>query len=124
MAEQQEKIRSYKTIFLALGFYYMMNYFVGLLRWKMCYDWKRICNNYTTVLSCVPGPKKGWEFEGLKVREVFYLVPGAGALGCGIGIITHDDNCQIAVGCDMVYFPNDTHKTFVSNFVKAFSEGA
>jgi len=86
-------VRSYKTLFLALGFYYMMNYFVGLLRWKMCFDWKRICNNYTTVFSCVPGPKKAWEFEGLKVKEVFYLVPGAGALGCGIGVITHDDYC-------------------------------
>jgi hypothetical protein len=59
----------------------------------MCFDWKRICSNYSTVLSCVPGPKKAWSFEGLKVTQVFYLVPGAAALGCGIGIITHDDYC-------------------------------
>lgn len=91
----------------------MMNYFVGLLRYKMNYDWKRICNNYTMVLSCVPGPKRGWGFDGIMVREVFYLVPGAGALGCGVGIITHEDYCQVAVACDECYFPNDTHKTFI-----------
>ena len=66
----------------------MMNYFVSVLRYKMCYDWKRICSNYTTVFSCVPGPKKPWEFEGMKVKQVFYIVTGAGALGCGIGVIT------------------------------------
>jgi hypothetical protein len=89
----KEKTRSLKSLFLAQGTYYMMNYFVGLLRYKMCFDWKRICNNYTTVLSVVPGPKQGWGFEGIKVRQVFYVVPGAGALGCGIGVITHDDYC-------------------------------
>lgn len=120
LVEQNDKVRSFKTIFLALGFYYMMNYFVGILRWKMCFDWTKICNNYTMVFSCVPGPKKAWCFEGLKVRQVFYLVPGAGALGCGVGVITHDGWAQMAVGCDESYFPNDSHKTFVRYFEEIF----
>jgi hypothetical protein len=91
--QQRKQVRDTKNIFLGLGFYYMMKYFVGLLRWSMINDWKSICNNYTTVLSCVPGPKKGWVFGGLKVRQVFYMVPGVGRLGCGIGVITHEDNC-------------------------------
>ena len=114
------KVRSLKTLFLAQGAYYMMNYFVGVLRYKMCFDWKRICNNYTCVLSVVPGPKKEWVFEGIKVKEVFALVPGAGALGCGIGVITHDDYCQIAVCCDKVYFPGDTHELFIRKFEQIF----
>jgi hypothetical protein len=86
-------VKSYKTIFLALGFYYMMRYFVGLLRWRMCYNWKPVCNNYTTVLSCVPGPKKPLYSRGLIIKEVFYLVPGAAALGCGIGVLIYADRC-------------------------------
>lgn len=82
-----------KNLFLALGFYYMMRYFVGVLRWKMCFDWTRICNNYATVLSVVPGPKVAWRWDGLEIQDLFYLVPGAGALGCGIGVITHADRC-------------------------------
>lgn len=87
------QVRSVKTLFLALGFYYMMRYFVGVLRWKMCFDWKHICNNYTTVFSCVPGPRKDWVWKGHRIYDLFYLVPGAGALGCGIGVITHGDSC-------------------------------
>ena len=59
---QKAMVRDKKTIFLGLGFYYMMNYFVGLCRYLMCYDPKQICNNYTTVISCVPGSKKPWIF--------------------------------------------------------------
>lgn len=45
----------------------MMNYFVGLLRFNMVYNPKTICDNITTVFSCVPGPKKPWCFDGLDV---------------------------------------------------------
>jgi len=80
-------------MFLGIGFYYMMKYFVGLLRYKMVNDPSRICNNYTSVFSCVPGPKKPWVIQDVNVHEVFYFVPGAGALGCGIGVLTHGENC-------------------------------
>lgn len=66
----------------------MMNYFVSLLRINMVHDPKAICNNYTTVLSCVPGPMKAWRFCGGQVQEHFYIVPGVGDLGAGIGLIT------------------------------------
>lgn len=91
----------------------MMKYFVGMLRHKMVRSPQEICNNYTTVYSCVPGPKKSWTFDGLRVKEVFYLVPGVGALGCGIGVITQGDYCQATIGCDIAYFPNDSHKDFI-----------
>ena len=93
IVEQKAKVRSYKNIFLAVGFYYMMRYFVGVLRWRMCFNWRPICNNYTMVLSCVPGPKKPLFFEGLRVHECYYLVPGAAALGCGVGVITYNSQC-------------------------------
>lgn len=89
----QKQVKSIKTIQLGLGFYYMMNYFVSLLRYNMVYDYKSICNNYTTVFSCVPGPVKAWSFGGNKVQEVFYTVPGVGRLGCGIGVITQGGKC-------------------------------
>lgn len=76
-----------RNLFLGLGFYYMMKYFVSLIRFQMNEGSERIANNLTTVFSCVPGPKKAWEFQGSKVRELFYLVPGGGALACGIGLI-------------------------------------
>lgn len=93
-----------------------MNYFVGILRFDMIHNPQKICNNYTTVFSCVPGPKKSWQFSGLNVNELFYLVPGAGDLGCGIGVITQGNFCQVTVGCDKSYFPNDTHKVFIAKF--------
>jgi len=86
-------VKDKKNIFLGIGFYYMMKYFVGLCRYFMIYDPKQICNNYTSVFSCVPGPRKAWILQGHKVREIFYFVPGAGALGCGIGVITFEDVC-------------------------------
>jgi len=67
LKEQQRAVRDKRNIFLGLGFYYMMNYFVGLLRFDMIHHPRKICNNYTTVFSCVPGPKKSWCFGGLKV---------------------------------------------------------
>lgn len=85
---QRKQVKSVKNMFLGLGFYYMMNYFVGLLRYDMTHNPRKICNNYTTVFSCVPGPRIPWAFNGLKVRQVFYIVPGVGHLGCGIGVIT------------------------------------
>ena len=71
----------------------MMNYFISLLRWRMCFKWQRVCNNYSSVLSCVPGPRTNWVWCGLTLHELFYLVPGAAALGCGIGVITFSDRC-------------------------------
>jgi hypothetical protein len=65
----------------------MMRYFVSVIRHKMNKGSDRIANNLTTVFSCVPGPIKSWEFSGSKVRELYYLVPGGGALACGIGLI-------------------------------------
>jgi hypothetical protein len=91
----------------------MMNYFVGILRYDMERNPRKICNNYTTVFSCVPGPKKPWCFSGLNVEELYYVVPGVGDLGCGIGVITYWDYCQLTVCCDNSYFPNEGHKEFV-----------
>lgn len=68
----------------------------------------------------MPGPKKNWYWTGHKVNELFYLVPGAGALGCGIGVITFADKCQAAVGCDEAYFPNETHELFIKKFEEIF----
>jgi hypothetical protein len=119
----RRQVRSANSIFLAWGFYYMMNYFVSLLRYNMQRRPYNICANYTCVFSCVPGPRKPWRFQGLQVRELYYLVPGAGDLGCGIGVITHGDHCQIAVGCDARYFPNSTEVTFIQEFERIFEQG-
>lgn len=114
-------MRSANSIFLGWGFYYMMNYFVSLLRNTMQTRPWDICYNYTSVFSCVPGPKKAWRFQGLLVRELYYLVPGAGDLGCGIGVITHGDHVQAAVGCDERYFQTDKAlERFIWNFETIF----
>jgi hypothetical protein len=93
LKQQQQAVKLKRNMFLGLGFYYMMRYFVGLLRYNMVFRPYKICNNYTSVFSCVPGPIKAWVFLGHEVREMFYVVPGVGDLGCGIGVITYWDFC-------------------------------
>ena len=88
LANHRKQTRSIKNIQLGLGFYYMMKYFVPLLRYNMEHAHELICNNYTSVFSCVPGPLKSWVFCGSQVKEMYYVVPGVGRLGCGIGFIT------------------------------------
>lgn len=100
----------------------MMKYMIGLLRYNMMYSPEYLCNNYTTVFSCVPGPRKQWVMQGLKVLENYYIVPGVGGLGCGIGVVTSGDFCQTTVGCDVNYFPNDTHKVFIKKFEEIFAK--
>jgi hypothetical protein len=94
---------SSKSKYLALGFYYMMNYFMAVLRWPLNFHPLSCVDNYTTVLATVPGPRKPLVFRGLGVRELFYFVPGSGRLACGISTITHGMNLQFAVNCDTSY---------------------
>lgn len=98
----------------------MMNYFVSVLRYNMVNDPTIICNNYTTVLSCVPGPIKPWTFLGSKVQEIFYIVPGCGDLGAGIGVITQGGKVQSTVACDLTYFPGEMHKEYLAKFEEIF----
>jgi hypothetical protein len=89
---QKRVMKSSRNFFTALGVYYSMKYLVSLIRIPMVYKPLYLGANYTTALSTVPGPKVGWVFEGLKVKELFYMVPGVGGLACGISAITHGDN--------------------------------
>ena len=90
--DQKRMMKSSRNFFTALGAYYTMNYLVSLMRIPLIYTPYKLAANYTTALSTVPGPKVPWVFEGLKVKELFYLVPGVGGVACGISAITHGDN--------------------------------
>lgn len=70
----------------------MMNYLMVLLRWFLNFRPLSCADNYTTVLSTVPGPRRPFVFKGHPAKELFYFVPGSGGLACGISTITHGSN--------------------------------
>jgi len=111
---------SSRSKYLALGFYYMMKYFMTLLRWPLNFQPLKCVVNYTSVLATVPGPIKPLVFRGLSVRELFYFVPGSGRLACGISIITHGTKLQLAVNCDTSYLQNGLEKELISRFETIF----
>jgi hypothetical protein len=82
---------------MALGWYFMMKYFMTLLRYPMNYCPWSVAPSYTAVLSVVPGKKAPYVFDfkskegkdGVTVRSLAYFVPGTGMLANGISAITH-----------------------------------
>lgn len=119
----RKQVKSLRNVQLGLGFYYMMNYFVSVLRHNMVHSPHRVCNNYVSVFSCVPGPKAPLTFMGKAVREMFYIVPGVGRLGAGIGMVTAGGRVQATVQCDTSYFPAEMHREFLEKFEYIFTHG-
>ena len=118
--DMRETRLSSKSKYLALGFYYMMNYFMAFLRWPLNFHPLDCVRNYTTVLATVPGPRKPLVFRGLCARELFYFVPGSGRLACGISTITHGMKLQLAINCDTSYLQNGLDRELVTRFEKIF----
>ena len=65
LADTKRSVRSSKSKFEAIGWYYMMKYFLFLLRPLLNFKPHSVANNYFTVLSIVPGPKMPLKF-GIK----------------------------------------------------------
>ena len=127
--ETNEDIRSAKTKFMALGWYFMMKYFMFLLRVPMNYSPWTVAPSYTAVVSVVPGKKAPYVFDfyntskgatgGVTVRSLVYFVPGTGRLANGISAITHGGKVQLGVCSDSSYWPEDQHH---QRFIKIFEQ--
>ena len=90
-------MRSKRTKFESIGWYYMMKYFMFILRYPLTKSPETVARYYHSVLSMVPGPKKPFTFaikdsggiEDLLVKDLVYFVPGLGRVSCGISAITN-----------------------------------
>lgn len=127
MQQTKQSVRSSKSKFEAIGWYYMMKYFIFLLRPVLNFKPQGVATNYFAVLSIVPGPKKPFRFaikgesgENVEVKSLSYFVPGQGRVGNGISVITNGKQVQVGVLCDTSYFKGDAHKRFVKLFEEMF----
>ena len=96
LTETKRSIRSSKSKFEAIGWYYMMKYFLFFLRPALNFKPWSVATNYFSVLSIVPGPKKPFKFaekgddgENIEVKSLAYFVPSQGRLANGISVITN-----------------------------------
>jgi hypothetical protein len=114
---------------MAVGWYYMMKYFIFLLRVPMTTRPWTVANTYTSVVSIVPGKKDPYVLDydnnkqhGVLVKSLVYFVPGSSRLANGVSIITHGKHLQIAVMADTSYWSEDKdqHVKFVEMFERVF----
>lgn len=104
-------IRSVKSKFMALGWYFMMKYFIFLLRVPMNNHPWTVADTYTSVVSIVPGKREPYVFDcankdraEIEVRSLVYFVPGQGRLANGVSVITHGKHLQLGVMADSTYW--------------------
>ena len=62
-----------------------------------------LANRYTMIYSNVPGPRESMSIKGVKTQELGALIPGAGNLCVGIGVLTHCDSLRITFQADKAY---------------------
>lgn len=129
MAQTNADMRSVKSKFTALGWYFMMKYFMFLLRVPMVVSPWTVANTYTSVVSVVPGKKEPFVFdmenagrEGVTVHSVAYFVPGSGRLANGVSVITHGKELSLAILADTSYWEQDQHKRFCETFERIFEK--
>ena len=58
MADLRQTMRTKRAKFEAIGWYYMMKYFLFFLRVPLVYQPTGVASYYHSVLSLVPGPKE------------------------------------------------------------------
>jgi hypothetical protein len=63
LREVNQDIRSVKSKFMALGWYFMMKYFLFLLRVPMNNNPWTVADTYTSVVSIVPGKREPYIFD-------------------------------------------------------------
>jgi hypothetical protein len=112
--EVNQDIRSVKSKFMAIGWYFMMKYFIFLLRVPMTTRPWTVANTYTSVVSIVPGKKTPYVFDiankgghGVKVHSLVYFVPGSGRIANGVSVVTHGDTMGVGVMADTSYWGED-----------------
>ena len=129
MSALSRRMKTSRAKFESIGWYYMMKYFIFLLRVPLAFKPKTIASYYHTVLSIVPGSRKtlsvGVEAEkggDLQVTELAYAVPGMGRVTCGISAITNGDNIQIGIMCDKSQFTEGRADKFIKIYEELFTE--
>ena len=108
MSDLRRTMRTKRSKFEAIGWYYMMKFFLFLLRYPLNYQPTGVATYYHSVLSLVPGPKERFSFgildsddnEDVRVNSLVYFVPGLGRVTCGISAITNGDRVSIGLMCD------------------------
>ena len=63
MRDAGRSVRNKRAKFEAVGWHYMMKYFLFLLRYPLNYKPTRVATYYSAVLSLVPGPKEKFTFD-------------------------------------------------------------
>lgn len=131
LKESNDEMRSLKSKFMALGWYFMMKYFIFLLRVPMTNQPWGVSHMYTSVVSVVPGKRDPYVFDlankdshGIQVRSLVYFVPGSARLGNGVAVITHGNKMQLGLMADTSYWTEDkdSHQRFVETFEKFFEK--
>ena len=62
MSELKATMRTKRSKFESVGWYYMMKFFLFLLRYPLNYQPTGVASYYHSVLSLVPGPKEKFKF--------------------------------------------------------------
>ena len=101
-------MQSKRAKFESIGWYYMMKFFLFLLRVPLNYKPKTVAAYYHSVLSLVPGPThkftfnlpRATSFQDIQVNSLVYFVPGLGRVTCGISAISHGDDVCFGLMCD------------------------
>ena len=97
----RSELRTKHAKFESIGWYYMMKFFLFLLRYPLNYDPKNVASYYHSTLSLVPGPRNKFSFglpsaddpsQDVQVESLVYFVPGLGRVTAGISAITNGDN--------------------------------
>ena len=130
MSALGKKMRSKRGKFESVGWYYMMKYFMFLLRVPSNYKPKTVAKNYHTTLAIVPGSRKalqiGVEAEDgngdITVKGLVYFVPGLGRVTCGISAIANGDNVQVGLMCDKSQFTEGRAEKFIKIFEELYTE--
>ena len=63
MKDAGRSVRNKRAKFEAVGWHYMMKYFLFLLRYPLNYKPKSVATYYSAVLSLVPGPKENFTLD-------------------------------------------------------------
>ena len=107
MRDTGQSVRNKRAKFESVGWYYMMKFFLFVLRYPLNYKPTRIASYYSSVLSLVPGPKDKFTLaipdssgEACTVTSLVYFVPGLGHVTSGISAITNGSSLQVGLMCD------------------------